>query len=153
MIYSLENQRVCLKLDFSALPSNAIIDSAILYLYAMPNPHGGNGVDANFGSANSGFIQRITSAWPGTNPPYTWNTQPSVTSVNQAIIPQSTSSFQDNTNIDVTNLVKDMLINGNNGFFMQLQSETIYNFRQYCSSFFSTDGSKHPKLVVQFKKQ
>ena len=82
-----------------------------------------------------------------------WNNQPTSTTQNQVIVPQSTSSFQDNTNIDVTNLVKDMLINGNNGFFMQLQSETIYNFRQYCSSYYAADGAKHPKLVLQFKKQ
>jgi hypothetical protein len=143
-----ENQRACLKLDFSLLPSNAIVDSAILYLYAMPNPHGGNGVDANFGSANAGYIQRITSAWPGTNPPYTWNSQPSTTSVNQVTIPQSTSSFS-NTVVDVSALVKDMLVNGNNGFFMKLQNEVTYNIRQFASSF-NSDASKHPKLIIYY---
>ncbi len=143
-----ENQRACIKFDLGNLPLCAIIDSAILYLYAMPNPLGGNGVDANFGSANAGYIQRITSAWPNTVPPYTWNNQPSVTSTNQVIIPQSTSSFS-NTVLNVTSLVNDMQINGNNGFFMKLQNEVIYNIRQFVSSF-HPDTTKHPRLVIYY---
>jgi len=49
-------------------------------------------------------------------------------------------------------MVKDMLAQGNNGFFMQLQNETTYNSRQYCSSFYS-ESSKRPKLVLQYKKE
>jgi hypothetical protein len=143
-----ENQRACLKFDFSLLPSNAVVDSAILYLYAMPNPHGGNGVDANFGPANAGFIQRITSTWLVTNPPYTWTNQPSTTTVNQVTIPQSTSSFS-NTIANVSDLVKDMLINGSNGFFMKLQNEVTYNIRQFASSF-NSDAGKHPKLIIYY---
>ena len=33
----------------------------------------------------------------------------------------------------------------------QLQDEDIYNCRQYCSSF-HPDASKHPKLVLEYKK-
>lgn len=143
-----ENQRICLKFDLSALPLNAIIDTAILYLYAMPNPHGGNGVDANYGSANAGFIQRITSTWPTTVPPYTWYSQPSTTLLNQVIIPQSTSSFS-NTVVDVSDLVKDMQTNGNNGFFMKLQNESTYNIRQFVTSF-NNDITKHPKLIIYY---
>ena len=143
------NQRACIKFDFNTLPSNAIIDSAILYLYAMPNPHGGNGVDANFGLPNTGFIQRITSAWPATSPPYTWGSQPSVTTVNQVTIPQSTSSFS-NTVLNVTASINDMQLNGNNGFFMKLQNETPYKIRQFASSF-NTDASKHPRLIIYYR--
>lgn len=145
---NLELQRACIKFNFSTIPTNAIIDSAILYLYAMPNPHGGNGVDANYGPQNSGFIQRITSSWPTSNPPFSWNNQPEVTTDNQVVIPQATSSFS-NTIADVTLLVRDMLTNGNNGFFMKLQNESTYNIRQYASSF-HPNSTKHPKLIIYY---
>ena len=45
-----------------------------------------------------------------------------------------------------------MMINGNNGFFMQLENEATYNFRQYCSSYY-TDATKRPKMILQYKKE
>jgi hypothetical protein len=143
-----ENQRTCLKLDFTGVSSTSIIDSAVLYLFAATKPHGGNNIDANFGSANAGYIQRITGVWPTSNPAYSWNKQPATTTSNQVIIPQSTSSAS-NTVLNITELVRDMQQFGNNGFFMKLQSEQIYNIQQYASSF-NTDPSLHPKLVIWY---
>ena len=143
-----ENQRTCLKLDFTGVSSTSIIDSAILYLYAATKPHGGNSIDANFGTANAGYIQRITNVWPASNPSYSWNNQPTTTTVNQVVIPQSTSSSS-NTVLNITELVKDMQQFGNNGFFMKLQIEQTYNIQQYASSF-NTDPSLHPKLVIWY---
>ncbi len=140
-------QRTFIKFDYAGIPPGATIDSAKLFLYAMPNPHGGNGIDAHYGPANACFISRITSSW--TLPtPFTWSNQPLTSSTNKAVIPQSTSSFQ-NSVIDVTALVKDMQTNGNNGFALTLQSETIYNIRQYVSSY-NTDVTKHPALVISY---
>ena len=68
--------------------------------------------------------------------------------MNQAIIPQSTSSFQDNI-INVTELVKDMLTNGNNGFLIRLQTEVTYNIRQYISSL-NANTAKRPKLIIYY---
>ena len=146
-----ENSRSFIKFDYSDIPANVILISAKLSLYAMPNPGSGNMIDAHYGAANSFYIRRITSTLSPAL--FNWNNQPSFDTQNQVIIPQSNSSFQNNIGIDVSKLVKDMLDQGNNGFFMQLQSEAAYNSRQYCSSFYAADGSKHPKLVVQFKKQ
>ena len=146
---SLENQRACLKIDFNEIPTKSIIDSAVLYLSATPVPHGGNGVDANFGTSNRGVIQRITNVWPGTGNQYTWNNQPNVTTLNQITIPQSTSSTS-NTIVNVTLLVKDMQEFGNNGFFMQLQSEQPYNIQQFASSF-NTNTALHPKLIIWYR--
>ena len=143
-----ENQRACLKIDFMEIPTTAMIDSAILYLYATPVPHGGNGADANFGSANKGFIQRITNVWPSTSNQYTWNNQPNITTLNQISIPQSTTSSS-NTIVNVTLLIKDMQMFGNNGFFMQLQSEQAYNIQQFASSF-NINVALHPKLVIWY---
>jgi hypothetical protein len=138
--------RLYLKFDYN-LPASSSIMSAKLSLYANPNPLAGNFVDANFGTANSYTIQRITSSWSGTA--VSWNNQPTTTAQNQLTIPNSTSSFQNSVDIDVTQLVKDMQINGNNGFGMRLVSENYYNIRQYISSY-NTDATKHPKLVIQY---
>ena len=145
-----ENARSFIKFDYKDVPANAVLINAKLSLYAIPVPGSGNFIDAHFGSTNSFSIKRITSAL--NMPQINWSNQPTTTTLNQVIVPQSTSSHQDNTDIDVTNLVKDMLLSGNNGFFMQLQNETIYNCRQYCSSYYS-DADKRPKLVLQYKKQ
>ena len=144
-----ENARSFVKFDLSSVPSNATLISAKLSLFAIPVPGSGNFVDAHFGTQNSFTIRRITSDL--NMPQIKWANQPTTTNQNEVIVPQSTSSHQDNTNIDVTSLVKDMLVSGNNGFFMQLQDEDIYNCRQYCSSY-HPDAAKHPKLVLEYKK-
>ena len=141
------NVRQCLRFDYSPLPVGATIDSAHLYLYADPTPVNGNFIDAMYGPSNACYIQRITSTWVFPNP-YTWNSQPAATTANQAILPQSNSSFE-NSVVDVTALVKDMLVNGNNGFFIKLINEVTYNSRQYLSSF-SSDPTKHPKLIIKY---
>ncbi|UEG49520.1 DNRLRE domain-containing protein [Ferruginibacter lapsinanis] len=140
--------RAFLKFDMSSIPANAIIQSAKLSLYSTTNPTQGNGVDAQFGGSNACYIQRVTSNW-ATNT-ITWNNQPTTTSSNQVTIPQSTSSFQDNIDMDVTDLVKDIVTSNNNyGFGIKLQSEVIYNARQYASSFNAT-AERHPKLVIVY---
>lgn len=141
-------QRVYLMFDYSNIPTGSTIVSAKLSLYANPNPLAGNFVDANYGTANSFTIQRVTSSW--TSASVSWNNQPATTTTNQTIVPNSTSSFQNSVDIDVTQLVKDMQQNGNNGFGMRLVTESYYNIRQYISSYNTSDASKHPKLVIQY---
>ncbi|MEJ7587323.1 MAG: DNRLRE domain-containing protein [Ferruginibacter sp.] len=122
------NTRYIVKFDQTGIPSNAVIDSARLYLFGDSTPIAGNMIDAHFGSSNSFYIQRITSPWTAvTN--YSWNNPPTTVATNQVLVAQSTTSFQDEV-IDVTALVKDMQINGNNGFLMKLQTEITYNSRQ-----------------------
>jgi len=141
------NIRSIMRFDYSAIPPGAIIDSAKLFIYATPTPAGGNGVDAHFGPSNSCYVRRITTSWTAPNP-FTWNSPPASTTQNEATIPQSTGSFQDNI-VNVTGLVNDMIQNGNNGFYIGLHTEVTYNVRQYLSSY-SNDVSKHPKLVIYY---
>jgi hypothetical protein len=139
--------RSLIKFDYSSIPSGAIIDSAKLYLYADPAPLNGNLINSMFGPANACYVQRITSNW--TLPtPFSWNNPPLTTSINQATIPQSNSSFE-NSVVDVTQLVKDMIQSGNNGFLIRLINETTYNSRQYLSSTYSDPG-KRPRLIVRY---
>ena len=107
--------RAFIKFDYKDVPANSVLISAKLSLYAIPVPGSGNFIDAHFGPTNSFTIRRITSALNMAQ--INWNNQPTTTNQNQVIVPQSTSSHQDNTGIDVTNLVKDMFVSGNNGFF------------------------------------
>jgi hypothetical protein len=139
--------RSMLKFDYSGLPNNAVIDSAWLYLYADPAPLNGNLTHAMFGTSNACIIERITSNWPLPTP-FSWSTPPQTTAVNQAIIPQSNSAFE-NSVVNVTNLVKDMVQYGNNGFYIRLINEVTYNSRQYLSSTYA-DLTKRPRLVIKY---
>jgi hypothetical protein len=142
-----QNRRALIKFDFSAIPPGVTIDSARLYLYTTANPDNGNQVDANFGAANSGWIERITSSWTIENQ-YYWNNPPTVTTTNRVAIPQSTSSTS-NVEIVITNLVRDALTSGNNGFQMRLQVEATYNIRQW-GSHANPDLARRPKLMVWY---
>lgn len=141
------NVRSLVKFDISALPQNATIVSAKLSLYAHLNPNNGNLLDAHFGTTNAVSLQRITAAWSAST---SWNTQPATTTVNQAIIPQSSSPFQNDTDIDVTALFTDIKATTNYGILAKLTNEQYYNSRQYYSSF-ATDASKRPKLVITYQ--
>jgi hypothetical protein len=141
------SSRQFLKFDFSQIPSNSTIVSAMLYLYAMPNPHGGNLVSAHYGTDNACYVERISSDWSFTN--MTWANQPLSEITNRVLIPQSTSAFENNT-VNVTALVSDMLTNGNYGFKFTLKNEVYYNIRQWASSYYS-DANLHPKLVIVYQ--
>ncbi len=141
------NWREFIKFDLSQVPANANMLSAGLYLYAMPNPHGGNFIDAQSGTANSFYVERLPADWTFTG--MTWANQPATTANNRIIVPQSNSAIEDNI-INVTTLVKDMQTYGNFGFAFRLQNEAIYNIRQYASSYYS-NASLHPKLVITFE--
>lgn len=141
------NWRELLSFDISQIPANATILSANLYLYAMPNPHGGDMINAHSGTANACYIERVVANWTFTG--MNWANQPATTAANRVVITQSTSAFQDNT-IDVKALLEDILTNGNYGFEIRMQNETIYNVRQYASSYHS-NAALHPKLVITYQ--
>jgi hypothetical protein len=138
------NWRSFIKFDQSQIPANAVIDSAILYLSAMPVPL--IGTDAHSGTANGFYVERITTAnWVAA---LNWNTQPASTTVNRAVVPQSASAFENST-INVTNMLQDMQTSGNYGFKFRLQNEVFYNMRQYASSY-HTNAALRPKLIVKY---
>jgi hypothetical protein len=142
-----DNSRICIKFDYSSIPNGATIDSAKLFLYSDPAPINGDKVDAQYGSSDACYVSRITTNW-SSPAQFTWNNPPSITTIDQAVIPQSITS-SDNAVVDATALVRDMLTSGNNGFFIQLQTEVTYNSRQYVSSY-GSNPSTHPALVVSY---
>jgi hypothetical protein len=72
-----------------------------------------------------------------------------VDTTDEILMPQTNLSTLDLPNIDVTQLVKNMLANGNNGFEIRLQDEQIYNSRIFCSSSYS-DTTKIPTLYITY---
>ena len=141
--------RAAFKFDISAIPANATILSANLFLYSNTPPQNGNFIDANYGPNNGLILQQITSDWaPSTA---NWSNQPSVSTANQILIPSTTLSALD-ININVTSMVASMVNNSANyGFFLKLQNEVIYTSRMFVSSHHTSKVDKHPKLVVIYE--
>lgn len=140
--------RAAIKFDLSSIPSTATITSANLFLYSNTPPENGNLVDANFGTNNSLWLQRITGPWtPATT---NWSNQPTVTTTDQISIPSTTQSSLD-LNIDVKTLVSSMVnTNTNYGFMLKLQNEVTYTSRMFVASYHATKADKRPKLVVTY---
>lgn len=130
--------------DLSGIPAGATITGAYLDFYA----YGPIGSYPGHVGANSSYLQRVTQTWQDNV--VTWNNQPSATSINQVILPASTSSTQDYLNINVTALISDIYLSGtNNGFLLKLVNEQVTNVLAFCSKDHS-DVTKHPRLRVYY---
>jgi len=140
--------RGAFKFDLTGIPANATITSAKLTLYSNPTPNNGDLVNANSGTNNSMYLQRISSNWSGAS---TWSNQPTVDATTQVSIPHTDLKFLDVVDVDVTGLVNTMHTTTNYGFMIRLQNETIYTIRNFCSSRYP-DATKHPKLVVTYQQ-
>jgi hypothetical protein len=141
--------RGLIEFDLSAIPTNAVIEEAVLELYAVGNTNNGPGHSTLSGS-NPFVVKRVTSPWDEMQ--VTWNTMPSTTDSNQVLAPASTQSLQDYS-IDVTQFVTDMHNSTvqNYGFMIQLINEQYYRRILFASSDHA-DASKHPKLTIKYKK-
>jgi len=139
--------RGLLEFDLTSIESGSTIDNAVLSLYYNTNSvH----FQSSMSGSNACFLQRVIADWDETN--VTWNTQPSVTTVNQVIVPQSTTTTQDYPNIDVTQLIQDMVDNPleGHGFLLRLITEIEYRKMIFASSDHA-DAGLHPKLTVTYK--
>lgn len=142
------NQRSLIDFDLSVIPANSLIQSASLLLYVDINVSPFPGGHQQLSGSNESRIKRIIANWDEFL--VTWNNQPGTTTLNQVLIPQSTSSNEDYS-IDVTNLVQDMVDDTLNsfGFFIKLVTESYYRRMIFASSDNPLE-ELHPKLVVTF---
>ena len=139
--------KALVQFDFSSIPTNATVTSALLDLYAdsPTTTFVGNPSTPMNGTNNASYISRITDAWNEST--VTWDNQPSITTTNRVTLPTSTSANQNYTGIDVSALVQDMLAYGNNGFMIEPVSAVPSNSMVFRSSE-SSDTASRPQLTV-----
>lgn len=138
------------KMDLSSISNAATIDSAYFTLYADDASVWGNAGAPNSGNDNAAYICRLTS--PFTSNTINWGNQPTFTTANAAELAQSTSTMQDYLKVDATQLIKDILMSGNNhGFAFLLKNEmTTYDSQIFHSSA-SANESKRPSLTIYYR--
>lgn len=134
--------RSFLSFDLSCVPAGTIISEARLDLYFNPT----SGHEGHSG-LNESYLRRITESWEETT--LTWNNQPGYTTMNQVFLPPSQTPEQDFTDIDVTELVKDMILypEESHGFVLMLQVEELYRSLIFCSSDHTLE-TKRPRLTI-----
>jgi len=143
----LYNARTLLKYDIGEIPTNAILSSAKLYLYAKIDG-AANGVKGQptYGSNNTGLLQKITSPWSLTG--VNINNLPSVSS-SSVVLPQSTNTAQDYV-VDITDYAQSWVVNPTSNYGMMLRMQTENN--PYNSLIFesgaATDTTKRPRLEI-----
>ena len=138
--------------ELSNIPSNAVIVSATLRLYGVTSDRNTSysGAPASY-YENTVVVQQITSPWNENT--VTWNTQPSTTTTNQFIIPQSTSEYNwnySNSSSELVAMVQNMVSGNNYGFMLRLQTEQHYRNMVFASSD-HPDASLHPELEVTYR--
>ncbi|HIA05575.1 MAG TPA: DNRLRE domain-containing protein, partial [Flavobacteriales bacterium] len=139
------NLRCLLDFDLSSIPGGSAIISADLSLFY--NPTSGNAGHSSLSGSNVSLLSRVTSTWDEMT--VTWNTQPSVTALNEVILPQSITTTQDYPNIDVTAMVQDMVDNPATsfGFRFKLITESYYRSMLFASSD-NADSTNWPMLEI-----
>lgn len=144
--------------QMSTLPPTAVINYAELRLWTPSSsgciPQGNSYFPTSWAPSNEGFVSRITSGWTETG--VTWNTQPTITTVNQTPAPYTNSQWNDYMAIDVTSLTQDiwssMAISpsNNNGYMLELQVPIYYR-----STVFAGSGNANswmwPELYIELE--
>lgn len=141
--------------DLAKVPSTATVTNAMLYLY-------GEGPDSSTSFAygdtypehslvpNGGYVQLVTGgSWDQST--LTWNNAPAATATGEDTIAPSTTSWNYNVAVDVTNLVKQQVGNPslNFGFLLKLRVELGFQAMEFASSE-CPDSLERPKLVVNY---
>ncbi|MFN5910218.1 MAG: DNRLRE domain-containing protein [Bacteroidota bacterium] len=140
--------RGLLQFDLSSIPPGSVINSATLFLYHNPLSVNTSAQHQSLSGSNEGVIRKIITDWDENT--VTWNTQPSVTSINEVTIPESATATQ-NYELNVTAMVQDMVDfpAASYGFQIRLLSEQYYRSLIFASSD-NTDATNHPKLVINY---
>lgn len=141
--------RALIAFDLSSIPVGSTVLSAKLNLYAYTDFTIAPFQDGHYGS-NQSKLSRIGTSWNEFS--VTWNTQPTVSALNETILNQSTTPNQDYLNINVTALVQDMVDNPNSsfGFRLELVNEVATANLSFCSSEFS-NTAKQPTLLLEYR--
>ncbi len=142
--------RGLIEFDFSFLASaSSVIEAKLsLFHYGGAATHGSG--DEERRDISSFYLRRITESWSEST--VTWNTQPAATPIHQVAVSAPATFTSDFVDIDVTQLVKDMVEYGNNGFQIILQVESTYRSLWIGSSENTYDnGENRPKLEITYE--
>lgn len=141
--------------SLAKIPTNATVTSAILYLYGEGSDSSasfpfGDSYPGSSSQSNAGFIQMVTGGTWDQNT-ITWNNAPAATTAGEDTIPASTSTWNYNVAVDITNLVKQQVAtpSKNYGYLLKLQVEQCYRAMEFASCE-CPDTSERPMLVVQY---
>ncbi len=140
-------ERSYLSFDLSQIPQNAEICYAYLSLYA--NDTTSTQTNSSLSGPNTCLLRRVISPWE--EDLITWLDPPSITNVNEVIIPESEAAYEDVLDIDVTELIADMIADPAHGFGFEIriQEEEYYRRRVFATSD-EPDSTHHPKLEICF---
>lgn len=135
--------RSLMEFDLSGVPEGAGILDARLSLYYNPD----GTMPGQLGD-NAAYLRRLIEPWSENT--VAWAEQPSWVTENQVEIPASVNPSQDYVDIDVSPLIRDILMYQNShGFMFMLQNEQgIKSMKFYSSD--AADANKRPKLVVTY---
>lgn len=143
--------------ELSEIPDTSHIIEAKLFLYGLDFddpyfPQGNSyypGSPYNIYGENSCYVEKVIEDWNENT--ITWNNQPLITQKNRATLAASTSQWNYNTTVDVTQFVKAIVKSSKNyGFRISMISETPY----HSIGFYSSDASnakQRPKLVITYQ--
>lgn len=139
--------RGLLKFDLDTLGSNAIVDSAFLYLYH--NPSSSDPGHSTLSGSNATWLRVVTSPWHADT--VTYNTQPTWDTTNQHLI-GPTVTGNENFQLDVSLNIRTMLDpnHGNHGWILMLDNETEYRSVIFASSN-HLDPLIRPRLKVYYR--
>lgn len=156
---ALELRRFYIEFDsLVKVPATATVVSATLQLFGLPgssitHPQGNSiypGSPYNGYPDNSALVQKVTAKWKENTIDYA--NQPGVTNLDEAVIPSSTDQWNYNPKVDVTSMVKKMVLhpNKNFGFKVSISNENIYRGMVFASSE-ATTKSIRPKLTIVYQ--
>jgi len=138
-------QRSLLRFNLDAIcDPNNLVGANLSLFFPVGVPLNGVYDTYNSPSANDFTLYRITSPWLGNT--VTWNSQPTYTPTNAVLIPSAPVNLLGK---DVSTIIKDMVVQGNNGFLLKLNTEQIYRTATYASSNWS-EPSLRPLLQLVF---
>jgi hypothetical protein len=138
--------------QLNTLPAGAVITYAELRLFGLatsPNSQGNSNYPGSpYPNDNSAWVRRVLTSWD--EGLVTWNTQPAITTVDQVAVPASTTRWNYNVSLNVTNQVIAMMAPGaNNGFMLMLQNENYYRSLLFASSD-HPDAARWPELYIKY---
>jgi hypothetical protein len=135
-------QRSMIQFDLSSIPTTAGIIEASLSLY-----HNNTSPSAGHVGNNASYLRRIIEPWNEST--VNFLNAPAYSTVNQVTIPASSSPDQDYEFIDVSQLVRDMIVNPSqsHGFMFMGVNEAVESSMKFYSGD-ATQASLRPRLIV-----